>query len=353
MVDLMNELIEVSRGTKIISRIENLPTALLRFSIFNYLTDDDVYSLSKTSHAMDAEYKAPLLEKLLSHVVKGEEKKALQMIDAHPTLLLHASKANDYSGRLYKNYTPFQAALLCHDVWLWTKMEPYFDRLPDGQMEKERQFNALFPTGIHHGTPYDFSALIQAITHSSTVDIEAVLQNTQNDTALCNAFNHFRNNFKALAMEETFFNPSHLIRALKIHDEQFDNWSWAQRNLFWRQVIGYTIRFFPACLAQACNQGLYNIVENRDPLYRLLKFGFSFPLVESSGLGFDFGILSIRTGFPLASGLRGGGTHGKAVNKLFRATTSELIRLEYRVNRAGESITNNETLPSRSCCTIS
>jgi hypothetical protein len=239
-------------------------------------------------------YTTSLRERLLSHIVRAEEALALKMIRANLKLLLHTSEATDYSNRTYRGYTPFQAALLCHDVALWKKMEPYFDRLTDGQAEKAKQFNALSPEGIPHGTPYDFSDLIQTITNSSAADIDAALNKTQNDTAICNALNHFRCDFTALAMQETFFNPSHLIKALEVYNEQFPNWSWEQRDLFWRQVIGYTERFLPACLAQAFIQGLYYIVEEQQPLVRSLKFKHDsdalYPLLDSSGLGFDFGI---------------------------------------------------------------
>ena len=298
----MNERIEVSNGTgeKILSPMEKLHTNLHRYSIFNYLPDEGLYRLSQTSHTMYAECKSLLLllererQKLVSHIVKAEEEQALAMIRANPKILLYASKAIDYSGRLYNNYTPFQAALLCHDVTLWKKMELYFDGLPDGQTKKAKQFNELFPEGIPRGAPYDFSVLIQTITTSSEADIAAALQKIQNDTALCNALNHFRHDFNTLSMQETFFNPSHLMRALKIYIEQFANWSWAKRDLFWRQVIGYTERFLPACFAQAFIQGIYSIVQEEQPLERSLMFkydgGSYFPLVDSSGLGFDFGI---------------------------------------------------------------
>ena len=296
----MNELIEVSKGTgkKIVSPIEKFPTELYHYSIFNYLPDEDLYRLSQTSPAMYAECKEPLQararKKLLFYVVRAEEALALKMLRGNPNLLLYTSEATDYSNRTYRGYTPFQAALLCHDVTLWKKMEPYFDRLTDGQAEKAKQFNALFPEGIPQGTPYDFSVLIQTITTSSAADIDAALEKTQNDTAICNALNHFRGDFKALAMHETFFNPSHLISSLNVYNEQFYNWSLAKRDLFWRQIIGYTQRFLPAGFAQVLVQGIYSIVEDQKPLVRSLQFkydnGSYYPLVDSSGLGFDFAI---------------------------------------------------------------
>ena len=298
-----------SQKEKRLSPIEKLPTAVHHFSLFPFLSDACLYNMTVTSKEMLSDYcnspsrikQKKASHQLLTHVVRGEEEQALTMLEDNPGLLLFASNATAYSKHIYSNYTPFQAALLCHDVTLWQKMEPYFDKLPNGREEKARQFNAIFPEGISHPSPYDFNALVETITHSSADDIDAALQKTQNDTEIFRVLNRFRSDFKALAMQETFFNPWHLIGALKVYREQFDNWSLAQRDLFWRQVIGYTERFVPACFAQAFVQGLYFIVEEHAPLVRSFKFKYDncsyFPLVDSSGLGFDFGVYG-RCGWP-------------------------------------------------------
>lgn len=278
-----------------LSLLEQLPTELIQGPLAQYLSKEDLWNLSQASKVMFFSCQ-PLLEKqaakiLLSHVVKGEEAEALEMIDANPRLLLILSKATDYSGRSYQGLTPFQAALSSHDVALWKKIESYFDKLPDGEAEKVRQFRQLFPEGLPQQESYDFTELVQVISNSSDADIMAALRKENNDTPICQALNGFRTAFTDLAIKEMFFNPSHLIDALKVYDAQFDRWSWNQRDLFWRQVIGYTQRFLPACYAQAFCQGLYYILEEKEPLSRLLKFrvgGASYyPLTDSSGLGFD------------------------------------------------------------------
>ncbi len=300
----MKEHTEVRQGTNQnrLSPIENLHTHLHHYSIFNYLSDKELYELSQTSNAMFTECRGPLLEKagrkLLSHIVKAEEVLALSMIRVNPRLLLHTSGAIDYSKRPYMGYTSFQAALLCHDVTLWKKMEPYFDELPNGREEKAKQFNALFSEGIPKQTPYDFTALVQIITNSFATDIDAALKKTQNNTLICQALHQFKADFTTLSMREAFFNTSHLIKALQVYNEKFHNWSWHQRNLFWRQVIGYVQRFVPACYAQAFVQGLNYLIEKKRPLERALKFKYDsdsyFPLLDSGGLGFDFAIYSQR-----------------------------------------------------------
>lgn len=291
-----------------LSLIEQLPTELLQWPIAQYLSNADLYRLSQASKTMFFAYREPLEKKvsqtLLSHVIKGEEAEALKMIDAKPCLLLIPSQAIDYSGRSYKGVTCFQAALLCHDVTLWKKIEPYFGELTNGQEEKASQFKALFPEGLPKQEPYDFSALIKVISESSDADITAALKKENNDTPICRALMDFRAAFTDLAMKETFFNPLHLIEALSVYGEQFDHWSWKQRDLFWRQVIGYTQRFLPASYAQASCQGLYSVAVEKMPLRRSLKLlydeGSYFPLAEpeldSVGLGFDFGYSGVAWG---------------------------------------------------------
>ncbi|WP_133131063.1 hypothetical protein [Legionella yabuuchiae] len=289
-----------------LSLLEQLPTALIQGPLAQYLSKKDLSNLSQASKVMFFSCQ-PLLEKqaakiLLSHVVKGEEAEALKMIDKNPRLLLILSKATDYSGRSYQGLTPFQAALSSHDVALWKKIESYFDKLPDGEAEKVRQFRQLFPEGLPQQESYDFTELVQVISNSSDADIMAALRKEKNDTPICQALNGFRTAFTDLAIKEMFFNPSHLIDALKVYDAQFERWSsWNQRNLFWRQVIGYTQRFLPACYAQAFCQGLYYILEVKKPLSRSLKFKYDdasyYPLTDSSGLGFDFAVAGAWGGF--------------------------------------------------------
>ena len=350
---------QVNAGASGDSLLEQLPIEVLQGPIAKYLLKEDLLRLSQVSRTMFFAYCDPLAKTLLSHIVKGEEAEALQMIDANPRLLRIRSKAIDYSGRIYQDFMPFQAALLCHDVTLWKKIEPYFDKLPNGREEKIRQFKALFPEGLPQQEPYDFNTSVQVISASPDAEIKAALEKTQNDTKLRRALTTFRSDFTAVAMKEIFFNPLHLIEALKIYDAQFDRWSWNQRDLFWRQVIGYTQRFLPAYYAQAFCTGLYYISEQKESPRRSLNFRFGrgsyFPLSESSGLGFDAAALadhpSLAPGLAHPHARQRSGLH--AVDKLCRANTAELLELEHRMRCNDQSITGSDSLTSQSWCTIS
>ncbi|MDP1614298.1 MAG: hypothetical protein Q8L68_00720, partial [Methylococcales bacterium] len=79
-----------------------------------FFTHSDLSALALTSKTLklvvSPELNMRAAEKLLTHVVLGEQTEAEAMIKANPNLLLIQSIAIDYSGRTIIA-TPFQAAL--------------------------------------------------------------------------------------------------------------------------------------------------------------------------------------------------------------------------------------------------
>ena len=282
-----------------------------------------IVAMSQTSTEFFSFFREDLenlaMQKLNTCVLHGEEEKAIAIIKSRPSLLLSRGTAADYSGRLFKNLTPFQTALLTHDVALWKKMEDFFHDIPDGIAHKEAQFNETFPNGLPKQKPYNFNTLLKIITDAPITNIETLVNNPSDTTSsLGQAMATFRTEFSDLAMNEGFFNIQHLIKALEEYVQQSNLWSVSQCHLFWSQVIGYTQRFLPACYAQAFCQGLSNVMDNKNQLVRLFKLKnkdqpyFSlisdskwyFPLLDADGLGFTFALSSSRY---LSAFVHGGG----------------------------------------------
>lgn len=330
-----------------------LPDEML-VHIASSLDNKDKAIWSRTSRGFHQFFQKDLekaaIEKLNPHVLRGEESDALSMIASYPARLCSRGTAHDYSGRPFNDVTPFQAALLSHDVVMWTKIEPFFNKLPNGQAEKARQFKELFPNGFPEQTPYDFNALIQTIINSSDTDVQRLLNNPFDTTSeLGQAMQTFRDEFTTTSMKETFFNSQHLIKALDIYCEKYSSWSMNQRCLFWNQVIGFSQRFLPAYYAQVFCQGLYKVAEDGNPLTRSLQFDNHFdnhsinffPLKPSSDLGFQFGVYTYHS-----ADLRGGWiadavrSMQTSFQKLCSANRKALSKLDHQ-------------LTSRSYCTIS
>ena len=234
-----------------------------------------------------------LISTILLAVVQGDLPRTEALISQEPFLSLAKGEAIDYSRRTVSDVTPFQAALCAWDNEMCDMLVKYM--VP---REVAHQYLEIFPKGreayVATQTSFDFSVLVDVITQSTDVDIQAALNKQQNDSLLCQTFNQFRDAFTARSYQEKVFNPQHLIRAFEIYDLQFENWDWPKRDLFWRQVIGYVQRFLPANIAQDVAQGLSYRVENGEPARRTFNFRFGggsiFPFTFDSHaeLGFDY-----------------------------------------------------------------
>ena len=165
--------------------------------------------------------------------------------------------------------------------------------------ELVRQYQEIFPEGhdayYQKQTPFDFSQIVEAISQSSDADVQKALSlELPNQTVLWSGLEQFRADFTQRSSQETVFNPQHLLKAFELYDSQFDRWSWNQRDLFWRQVVGFVQRFLPANSAMDFAQGLYNRVEAKEKSKRSFNFTFGggaiFPpsFDSFSGLGYEF-----------------------------------------------------------------
>src|SRR3990167_8454581 len=272
-------------------------------NVFPQLNDRDLAALSQTCRFFrdltSEQRKQRQVNELIRRVVCGEEKEAKAMLESAPTLLLGTGRAFDYSRRTVQA-TPFQATLCAGDVEM-CQMMMTIAKQHNMEGELQAQFEAIFPNGVEslaeqqQQNTFDFDPIVAAITNASDADHQAALNKENNGSALCQALDAFREQFAGLSREETVFNPTHLLTAFERYDQEFDQWwNFGQRDLFWRQVVGYVQCFLPACYAQAFAQGIYYIVEQNEVLKRNFTFRFNsfttyLPCFDGrSGLGFDF-----------------------------------------------------------------
>ena len=263
-----------------------------------------------------------VLSHLLQAVVQGNQIEADRVLALKPELLLQATAtAVDYSGKLIKDLTPFQAALCAGDVEMCEMMKPYFAELAEGQTEIEKQFKVIFPSASdeehaclqahaerQEAAAFDFRKIVEAIIKAKPNELSTALNKQYDDgMTLHKALSHFRQVFQDISYQERVFNPYHLLRALQCYAERYNDLApgWEKRDLFWRQIVGFTQRYLPACYLQACAQGFYYIVEHGETLTRSFDFrhggGSIRDLVWGAGLGFDW-----------ARGSLGGGPYARA-----------------------------------------
>lgn len=221
-----------------------------------YLSSNDRFALAHCHLSLFQVYYPQVIRDFQRVVLSDNKELALDQLQKKPRLLTdRIAQARgiviDKSGKAYKEMSALQIALCLWDIELVIKMrEIYLAAYPhNGQAEIDLQIREIFPRGVEvyrqSQTAFDISGLVDVITKSSSDDLNAALAGPQNGSQLCAAIANFRENFKSCCLQEKVFNPQHLIAAFKSFKENVVEWNQAQRNLFWRQVIGYMQRFMP------------------------------------------------------------------------------------------------------------
>lgn len=224
-----------------------------------------------------------LLDKLLLHVVHGEQDEAEAIIQKNPQLLLDAGLVTDYSGRRIQG-TALQVALGAGDLEMCKMIVPYLDKLdPTARLT---QYQKQFPTdekqvadtpemqALRTITKVILDAKQDEITVSADQELSLrINERCQIELAL------FRSVFDSneVITKGKHFDTALLFEALELANHHFKEFG-GRRNspkliLFMRQVLGYIQRYLPACYAQLVRRDIteYFTVDH-EKLTRSLKF---------------------------------------------------------------------------------
>ncbi|STX28615.1 SidC homolog [Legionella beliardensis] len=295
---------------KDLSRLEEVFSILQIYSEgFNptFFKKEDLLSLSLTSKTLYSTVAPELLQreaqKLLAHVVLGEQDEAQRMLEKNPELLLIRQETLDYSGRTIIG-TAFQAALGAGDKPMWEMILPYFESLEEG--EALRQFQEQFPDGIENDKDDVSAAALKDYYHKLAI---AIVNDTDHGQSALEAFR------RAITCQEKItqgkhFNLKHLIAVHKAYIANFNVLlNWKNRDLFWQKIVGYVQRQVTAYDAQIHASVINNVLEDENSFRRTFKLegGQFFPLLADSGLGFNFACFSYSTACTWTRGGGGGG----------------------------------------------
>jgi len=127
----------------------DLPTSTtgLLGSIVDYLASTSLFSQASAISDLEQEQ----VNKLLDHVMRGEQDEAEEIIKANPQLLNHKGSGKEFhNGREFKSITPFQYALWAMDWYMWDMMMSYMDH-----SEARMQLEELERRGTEHGKQFD------------------------------------------------------------------------------------------------------------------------------------------------------------------------------------------------------
>lgn len=314
-------LLDKSKASPLVSNDSNLKQAY-HHVMFNYLDNKSLVRFASTCKQSRILYGpaagARALANLMEAVALGNQDLAERILEARPNLLeMTAGTAKEYSGKIIKGITPFQAALCADDVDMAEMMKTFFSKLECGQAKMEVQFNVIFPEGIEahreaqEKAAFDFSEIMQAIIDAPIDEVrQALKKQFDNNLKLHKALDDFRKRFAQVTHDEQAFNIYHFLKAFTQYDAFYDRTdSWKRRDLILRQVVGWTQRFFSACWAQATAQGVALFYDKNNKLRRSFKFpdyeaSIFFPLIDKVGCGYDYACSTVGSiAIP-----RGGGT---------------------------------------------
>lgn len=286
--------------------------------------------------------------------MKGEQEQAEAMLKNNPALILEKGRVTDYSGRTIEG-TALQMALGAEDVGIQENeecmvemIERYLKKLPNGEAIILEQQAAQFPKDYkaeeEKRNAEDIAALNKVIKVISAAKNDEKLEETCKD-ALEEFRKYLQSKTKEVITTGKHFNVQMLVEAFNLYDKNYESfgkdfagdcWDSPKNILCWRKVIGYIQRYLPACYAQAFAQGLYYILDKKEPLRRSLEFRsdkgiFFFPIDPNllTGLGYDYaswggwGAMRGGTGWVVAWGMWG---ELREVARLAKLMSSKNVR---------------------------
>ncbi len=274
-------------------------------------------SLSKTCHTFhnlfQPEIEKQLAKKLCQHVVYGEMKEAEKLLAKNPRLLLVKAPVTDEAGRKILG-TAFQIALGAKDVSLLPEkfnemaemIATYFKKIPDGEVEKQKQYAEQFPEG--------FEALEKERKARDSKALNTVFAAIKDKTPeeaqkTVTAFKDYLKQQTAGVIKTGYhFNEALFEQALTLYDNNFDacgGYFSAKNTLAAVSVLGGIQRYFTANLAQCACDGFGEVVDKKKVLSRSKLLEDKVTSFFNSKLGVDHFVYSyFSEGCPVRARVR-------------------------------------------------
>ena len=254
-------------------------------NISRYLSLTDMQRLACTNKAFFSIFNNEriavnlAIKKFLDHVVRGEKIEVEEMLKKNPDLLLHKAKVVDEAGRTIYG-TAYQIALGAKDVSpfpgkveeMAEMLEHYLLQLPNGEKEREKQYNEQFPEGFEKeeearrmSDSFELNKVFAAIKKDKTTGLAEAKK------AVAEFQNYLENQIKGVITTGYHFNEALFEEALKLYDKHFDDFGGFdsdKNTLAAIKLIGFIERFFPANLAQAMCDDIGRVVDEKKMLTR-------------------------------------------------------------------------------------
>ncbi len=284
-----------------------LPKELLQKEIGQYLSSEDKYHLSRESYGLHSLFKQPAskhVHQFLTHVVRGEKNEVKAFLDKNPSLLLEKIQVTDEAGRKILG-TAFQIALGAKDVSpfpdkfneMAEMIASYFEKIPDGEKEKQKQYDEQFPEGFEK-----LEATRRARDSEALNTVFAAIKDKPLAEAE-EAVTAFQDYLKTQAQQVIkigyHFNEALYEQALTLYNNNFDacgGYFSDKNNLAAVKVLGGIQHYFTANLAQAACDGFGKVVDEKKVLSRSKLLEDKVTSFFNSKLGVDHFVYSYYVG---------------------------------------------------------
>lgn len=209
----------------------------------------------------------------LQYLADGDPDSAAELLEETPQLAVVAcGTVTTSSGNTYENVTAVELTYVLDDDDMYTRvLLPSIKKLPEHMIKKADEQLAKKMAEVEKQRsefkPYDFSAIVEAITADET------LKDTGKASAETKeAFAKFQEYFKPGVIK---FGKScikeHLQEGYKVYEQNLDPWDGQELLWFLINIIGTMQCRAEKCFEQACSQGLKEIVDEKKPLKRSIK----------------------------------------------------------------------------------
>ncbi len=251
-----------------------------------------ISKLSQTCHTFHSLFQAQAVQlaakKLCQHVVYGEKSEAEKLLAQNPLLLLVKIQVTDEAGRKILG-TAFQIALGAKDVSpfpnkfneMTEMIAGYFEKIPDGDKEKQTQYAMQFPEGFEK-----LEEERQARDSKALHTLFAAIKNASTIVSAKDAVEVFLNDLKAQTQQVIktgyHFNEALFEEALSLYIKNYMACGGdfgVKNKLVTVKVLGGIQCYFTANLAQAMCDGFDKLVKKMKVLSRsksLTTRGISF-----------------------------------------------------------------------------
>src|SRR3990167_4372871 len=274
-------------NTRPTTTIFDLPAEIFTDEVAKYLDGDSKAAFALVSHFTNTLFqpllydkdKLPLLKQALDHAARGEWNDVDTLLQATPELLTYRGTIQHHGRYKLVNRTIWQVALMNDEGEnVYEMFKRHFDRLPDGQNgleELTRQVQEVFPDGEmkkHEGWKLDkalnlFNAVFDAIKNDETLnenDLDKMNHDTQK--ALKAFYDYVTPKPSDSFTKGLLFDIQLFQAVVKKYDDEFAELNWNQRIFYGVKVWDYLVRLLPTGYLRPLCQGLYYIVDKKEPL---------------------------------------------------------------------------------------